>query len=1080
MRKFTMILALLFFIGMQGVLAQTRIITGEVTSSDDQASIPGVTVLVKGTTLGTTTDLNGKYTLTVPVKYNILIFSYVGMKTQEITLGESTIVDVVMDPDVLNMDEVVVTAIGIPRETRALSYSVQEVSGDEISKSGSVDFINALQGRVADVQITSSSGAAGASSYITIRGVQSLTQNNQPLFIVDGVPINNSGGASSGSGNVDGVATSNRAIDINPDDIATINVLKGGAATALYGLRAASGAIVITTKKGKATTGKKISVNFNTSITFDQISQKPKRQETYAQGWGGDWSSGFFATWGPRVDTCSYYVDPSFQWRTFDPDGQIVGKNDPNANGQAVNIYDPYDFFQTGVTTNNSISLVGGSEVANFYFSFSDNNSKGIVPNNTFRRNTFKLSGETKLTDKFKIAGNANYMISAGDRIQQGSNTSGVMLGLLRTPPTFNNNAGYILGASDPSGNPTGSQRNYRHGGGYDNPYWTSVMNKYNDRVNRFIGSVQADWYATNWLSFTYRVGIDWWDRKVKDEMAMYSRTYPAGWIKESSELNKDFNSDLMAIIQKELFTDFDLRFIAGWNMSQLYHYMQSSDGYGLVIPEYYNLNNATTMSSYEETIKVRRAAFYGDLSLSWKDMLYLSVTGRNDWTTTLVQGNNSFFYPSVGGGFIFTQLPFLKDNKVLPYGKIRASWAIVAKDAPAYATNTYFETPAIADGWTTGILVWPFMSYPGYTWSDILGNPDLKPEKTRTFEVGTDLKFVQNRIGLSYTYFNNKGEDLILLVPIAASSGYQNMWQNAGSMRTIGHEVTLELVPIKGKNWHWDIILNFAKLNNEVIQLAPGVENLFLGGFTDPQIRAVAGQPYRSIFGYDWVYDANGNMVIENTGSPDPTAPDYNPYYGFPIMNEEMIPLGNVDPKWSMGIGSSLRWKDLSLYVLFDIKSGGMMWNGTRGAMDYFGTSDGTSGRDDMIVWEGVYGHLDANGNVVSTGVANSTGVKLDQWWRTSGYGSGFTGPTAPYIEESNWVRLRTVTLSYSFTSLLKKTFIKGLDLYFTGTNLWLSTPYTGIDPETNLLGNTNAQGIDYFNMPGTKSYTVGLNVAF
>ena len=412
-----------------------------------------------------------------------------------------------------------------------------------------------------------------------------------------------------------------------------------------------------------------------------------------------------------------------------------------------------------------------------------------------------------------------------------------------------------------------------------------------------------------------------------------------------------------------------------------------------------------------------------------------------------------------------------------------------MAKDAPAYATDTYFGTPYLGDGWTTGIITWPFMGYPGYSWSqvyiqdapyDILGNPNLKPEKTKTFEIGADLKFIQNRIGVSYTYFSNKGEDLILLVPIASSTGYNNMWQNAGSMRTRGHEVTLDLVPIKGKNWQWDIILNFAKLNNEVLELAPGVDNLFLGGFTDPQIRAVAGQPYRSIYGYDWVYDANGQMVIENSGSPDPTAADYNPYYGYPIMGDDMIPLGNIDPKWTMGIGTNLRWKDLALYVLVDIKNGGQMWNGTRGAMDYFGVSEGTASRNDMYTFDGVMGTVGADGTPVTSGVTNTTAVQLGQWWRTSGYGSGFTGPTSDYIEKSNWVRLRTVTISYSFTRLLKKTFIKGLDLYFTGTNLWLSTPYTGIDPETNLMGNSNAQGIDYFNMPGTKSYTVGLNVAF
>ncbi|MFH1160722.1 MAG: SusC/RagA family TonB-linked outer membrane protein [bacterium] len=1085
MRKFTMILALLFFAGLQGVLAQTRVITGVVISSEDNVPIPGVTVLVKGTTLGTTTDLEGKYALSVPTKYNVIVFSYVGMKTQEITLGESNTINLTMNPDILNMDEVVVTAIGIPRETKALSYSVQEVGGDDISKSGQVDFIGALQGKVADVQIISSAGTAGASSYISIRGVQSLTQSNAPLFVVDGVPISNSGG----DYGVDGVATSNRAIDINPDDIASINVLKGGAATALYGLRAASGAIIITTKKGKATTGKKISVNFNTSITFDQVSQLPKLQKQFAQGTGGpdglegQWVSGYSATWGPLMDTCSYYVDPNFKWRTFDVDGQIVSKHDSLANGLSVNSYDPYDIFQTGVTTNNSISLVGGSEVANFYFSFSNNQSKGIIPNNTFRRNTFKLSGETMITDKFKIAGNANYMITAGDRIQQGSNTSGLMLGLLRTPPSFNNNAGYIIGIDDPSGRPAGSQRNYRRGSGYDNPYWTTEMNKYADRTNRLIGNIQADWYATKWLSFTYRVGVDWWDRKVNDELAVNSRTYPAGWIKETMEVNKDFNSDLIMIIEKELFTDFDLKFLLGNNMSQLYFHSQTTDGWGLVIPDYYNLNNAVTQNSYESTVKIRRAAFYGDLSLSWKSMLYLSVTGRNDWSTTLPAGKNSFFYPSVGGGFIFTELPFLKDNKILPYGKLRASYAIVAKDAPPYATATYFGTPYVADGWTTGLTTWPLMGYPGFAWgtsAETLGNSELKPEKTKNFEIGADLKFLNNRIGLSYTYFSNKGEDLILLVPIAASTGSLNMWQNAGAMRTRGNEVTLDVIPIKSKNWEWDIQVNFAKLNNEVLALAPGIENLFLGGFTDPQIRAVVGEPYRTIYGYDWIYDANGNLLINDVGSPDPTSPDYNRYYGYPMMGNDMVPLGNVDPNWTMGIGSTLRWKDLSFYFLLDIKDGGEMWNGTRGAIVHFGTSFTTNTRDIPYLYEGVYGHLDNDGNIVSTGIPNTTTyVGMGEWWRQR-EGGGFNGPSSPFIEKSNWVRLRSITLSYSLTKLLKNTFIKGLDIYFTGTNLWLSTPYTGVDPETSLLGNSNAQGIDYFNMPGTKSYTLGLNVAF
>ncbi|MCX6252725.1 MAG: SusC/RagA family TonB-linked outer membrane protein [Bacteroidetes bacterium] len=1084
MRKFTIFLVLLLFVGLEGVLAQqTRVITGTVTSSEDKSPIPGVTVVVKGTTIGTTTNIDGKYVLSVPAKYNVLTFSFVGMKSLEVKLGESPTVDIAMESDIMKMNEVVVTAIGIPRETKALSYSVQNVGGDDIQKSAQSDIINSLQGKVSDVQIINSSGVAGAAAYIQIRGVQSLNGNNMPLFVVDGVPIE-SGTTSSGTGgginNVDGVAQGNRAMDINPDDIESVNVLKGGAATALYGLRAASGAIIITTKKGHSTTGKKVSVNFNTSVQFDQVSKLPSRQNQYSQGSGGKWISGNSLSWGAKIDTCAYNptsisaTNP--YWQGFDIGGAIVSKNNPLGTGGAIQTYDPYDFFQTGITTNNSLALSGGSDVSTFYFSFSDNQQKGIVPNNKFRRNTFKLSGETKLSDKFKIGGSVNYIITSADRIQQGSNTSGVMLGLLRTPCTFDNAAGYLN--PDPVNHPSLLERTYRHGAGYDNPYWTANMNKYTDKTNRMIGSMEADYLATKWLTFTYRIGVDFFDTKIKDQLAVGSRTFPSGWNRDNTQLSKDFNQDIFMSIDKDFAKDFNLHFVLGNNMFQSYFTGLNTQATGLIIPEYYDLNNTTTISANTQTFEVRRAGWYGDLQLAWKSMVYLSVTGRNDWSTTLPEGKNSFFYPSVGGGFIFTQLPGLKDNKILPYGKLRVSYSIVAKDADPYSTFTSYGPPVIADGWTTG-LIWPWEGTTGYGKGVIilsnvqyqqLGNNELKPEKTKSFEIGADLKFIENRIGLAYTYFSNKGEDLILPVPIATSTGYAQQVKNAGSMKTQGHEFTLDIVPIKTKNWEWNITVNFSKITNKVLALAPGIENLFLGGFTDPQIRAVVGQPYRSIYGFDWVRDPNSGKVVIDDQKLNPDGSN-NDHYGYPTADATMKAIGNVDPDWTMGAGTNLRWKDLSLYLLFDIKSGGKMWDGTRGVMVYFGTAGETASRDENYTFDGVLASNPTQSNNIN--------VKLDQAWR-NGEGSGFSGPSIDYIEKSNWVRLRTVTLSYSLTKLLKKTFIKGLDIFFTGTNLWLDTPYKGIDPETNLLGTSNAQGMDYFNMPGTKSYTLGLNLAF
>ena len=1064
MRKFTIVLALLLLAGLQGVLAQTRVISGVVTSSEDKSPIPGVTIVVKSTTIGTVTNIDGKYVLSVPSKYDVLDFSYVGMKTKEVKIGESNTLDVVLEPDVMNMDEIVVTAIGIPRETKALSYSVQNVNAEDISRASQTDVINTLQGKVSDLQVISSSGVAGAASYIQVRGATSLTGNNQPLFVVDGVPIagaETGGDIEAASGNnFDGVGLSNRAIDLNPDDIESVSVLKGGAATALYGLRAASGAIIITTKKGKATTGKKISVTFSTSVKFDVVSQLPARQDQYGQGSGGNWISGNKFSWGPKLDTCAYDKSnwSTYEWKDFDNAGRIVS-NKVGQNG-AINTYNPYNFFQTGLTTDNSIALSGGGDVSTFYFSFSDNQTKGIIPNNTMHRNTFKISGDTKLSEHWKVSGNANYIITSANRIQQGNNTSGIMLGLLRTPPTFDNGAGYIFSSDyllpDGSQLPSaGFERSYRHGIYYDNPYWTANENHYQDAVNRLIGSAQVDYLANKWLSFTYRIGMDWYGRKIVDNLAVGSSTQPAGWAKRGEELSKNFNSDLFMTIDKNFAKDFNVHFILGQNMTEQFFTSLNSQALGLVIPNYYDLNNTASIASQESTSDRRGAGFYGDLTLSWKNMLYLTGTGRNDWSTTLPAGKNSFFYPSVGLGWIFTQLNGLKDNKVLPYGKVRVSYAITAKDAPPYSTFTPYTAPAIADGWTIPGLTWPFNGTNGFLLSSTLGNNQLKPEKTANFETGIDLKFIQNRIGISYTYFNNKTTDDILQVPIAASSGYTSVWLNAGSIRTTGHEVTLDLVPIKSKNWEWDVTFNWSKIDNKVLALAPGINRLYLGGFTGSEIDAVVGQPYRTIYGYDWERDKNGNVLIGSDG--------------YPIESQNETALGNVDPKWTAGIGSTLRWKDLSLYFLVDIKHGGKMWDGTRGAMDYFGVSAGTLNRGEYVVFDGV----------LADGSKNTMKVPLSQDWYQAA-GSGFVGATAPYIEDAGWVRLRTLTLTYNLSKFLKKTFIRQLSVYFTGTNLLVFDHYKGVDPETSLAGSQNAQGIDYFNMPGTKSYTLGLNVAF
>ena len=1063
MRKITIMLAFLFFAGLNFAFAQTRTISGIVTSSEDGSAIPGVTVQVKGTTVGTTTDLDGKYVLQVKPNYKTLVFSYVGMKTTEVTLGSQTQVNLVMKPDVLQMDEVVVTAVGITREKKALGYNVQDVSSAQIAKSGNTDVVNALQGRVSGVTITQASGAAGGASYITIRGATSIIGNNQPLFVVDGVPIDNSGGG----GGVAGVATSNRAQDINPDDIASISVLKGGAATNLYGIRGANGVIVITTKKGKATKGKKINVHINSSTEISQISQVPELNTKYAQGWAGTWYSGFFASWGPKISESGYSKDPSvWSYPGFDVDGAIVPKANADPSLGPVKTYNQFDFFQTGVTNNNSISLSGGNDKSSFYVSASDMRDKGVIPNNVIRRNTFKVSGQTELSDRFKISGNANYMIDGGDRIQQGSNTSGVMLGLMRTPPTFNNAAGYKF--------PDGTQRNYRHGGGYDNPYWTANENIYKDNTNRVIGNLQLDYFAAKWLHFVLRPGVDYYNRYRKEHFAIGSRTNPIGSVTVSSYNHFDLNNDLLAYMNWDLSEKTSLYANVGWNLQQRKSNYVWGQANGLSIPDFYNLSNSANVLTGESTYEKRLMGLFFDVGISYNSMLYLNVTGRNDWSTTLPEGNNSFFYPSVNGSIILSELPFLKDSKALPYWKIFSSYAITANDASAYSTLTYYVQAGIGDGWTSdlGGVNFPIstngVSYNGFTYGNTMGNNKLKPERTRTFEVGTNLKFVQNRLGLDVTYFNNLSTDLLLPVDVDPSTGFYSLYENAASMSSKGWEVSLYATPFKTKHFTWDIQVNFSKIKNVVESLAPNVNSIFLGGFTDPQVRAVAGEEYGTIYGYDWMRDASGNVLIDDAT-------------GYPAGDYTLRPLGKVNPDWTMGIINSFHIYNFTVYALIDIRQGNTMWNGTRGALDYFGAAGETMTRDNDYVFSGVKAHW-SNGVLVADdgNPANDIAVKLDQTWRTSGEGSGFTGPTVDYLEDASWVRLRELTISYSFNKMLKDTWVNNLELYFTGRNLWLSTPYTGIDPETSLLGGSNAQGMDYFNMPGTKSYLFGVRWSF
>jgi TonB-linked SusC/RagA family outer membrane protein len=1079
MKKLMLVFAIFSLWGLQ-VYAQNTV-TGTVTDDAGEA-LPGVSVLVKGTTVGTMTLADGTFEIDVPEGSNTLVFSYIGMATKEVVVT-GDVMDVALSPSETEFEEVVVTALFISKEKKALGYTIQEVSGDDMTKTANTDMINALNAKTAGLNVVSSGGTAGASAFITIRGAHSITQSNQPLFIIDGMPVETGQSWTGGGYQTEGVNSSARSVDFNPEDIESVSVLKGGAATALYGVKAANGVILITTKKGAK--NQKMKINYHGSATLSQMSQTIEIQDVYSQGFNGNWISGYNAAFGAKMDTLAYSTDESV-WANplYDVDGALVSQNNPLANGGAAHSYNPYDLFQNAWSFNNNLSVSAGNEKTSYYFSIGNLTENGIIPNNSFSRTSVKFNADTKLTDKISTGGNTTFSHSNGRFIQNGSNLAGVMLGLVRTPRSFDNSRDWKF--------EDGTQRTYRLGGGYDNPYWTVNENFFDDSNDRFVGNAFVRVDLLDWLKVSYNAGSDWYSRRYQNVFAINDRAFPAGYLEERSEYNYVFNSDLIFNIQKDITDEIGVNFAIGQNMYSNTNKIISQQTADLLIPGLYNVNNTSALTAYNYASNYRTMAFYANVDLDFFNMIYLGATVRDEWSTTMPADKMSAIYPSFSLGFVFTELAPLKGNNILTFGKLRGSWAKTATIAPSYYTQSVFDPASAYDGWTTGIS-YPFRGVTGYEVGAVIGNNELTHESQKTFEVGTELKFFKDKLGVDFSYFNNKNELLILQVPIATSTGYNNANLNAASMQSKGFEISAYATILKKKDFEWSIRGNFTKLKNEVLELYPGVDNVFLGGFTDPQVRAVVGYDYGTIYGYDWWRDANGNVLIN-----DDPSDQYRD--GFPFTNDTaQVALGSISPDWTANVSTTISYKGISLYALLDIKQGGLMYNGTRFAMNYFGQTMETLNRDvvyndngtinydltpaeNLVVFDGVYGHLNADGVAVSDGTANVTRVVADQAYYRS-IGSNFGGgPTAAAIEDASWVRLREVSLSYAFgKSILDKTgFINGIEIYASGKNLWLKTPYQGIDPETSLTQARNSQGFDYFNNPGTKSYTFGVKLTF
>ncbi len=1086
MRKFAIMLALLIFAGVQVVLAQTTI-TGTVTSSEDGKGIPGATVLVKGTTVGLTTDMSGKYAIKVPAQGKVLQFSFVGMKTQDVTIGSQTVINVVLTPDVMNIEGVVVTALGISREKKSLGYAVEEVGADELNQTRSGNLITSLSGKVSGVNITSASGNMGGSSRITIRGIKSVSGNNQPLFVVDGVAMDNSNYNSldtqRGAGGVD---YGNMANDINPDDIETVSVLKGPTAAALYGSRAANGVILITTKKAK--TGKKgFGVEINSSVSFEQVALLPKYQNTYGGGYvytGEGTDQGFITQEinGQTYRLVDYALDESWGPK-YDPNIQTLSAFDIfdwEANGMQGNpgttpwvapSKDVKDFFETGVVFNNNFAITGNNEGSSFRLSYTNYDLSGYMPNSEQKRNSVNFNGESQVSKWIKGFVGVNYVNTyTMGRPETGYDDNNIM-------QKFNQwgQRQLDMGIMSNYVNPDGTQRVWNRNSwddptpAYsDNPYWTRYRNYQDDERNRLFGNIGILLTPMEGLSIQGKWNLDYYNLTEMERNAIGSQA-------ESSytENKREFietNAEVIANYKFNPGEDFSVNLMAGANnRHREYNRMLSNTNGGLIIPDLYKITNSTnkpSVSEFDETKEVQ--SVFGSVNVGYLGMLYLDVTARNDWSSTIKPHN--FFYPSATISFVFSELEALKSNKYLSFGKIRLGVAQSGNDTDPYKNDYYYA------------YVSNFGGLALYSIPTTLNNTELKPETTNSIEVGTELMFFKNRIGFDFTYYSERTFDQILPVAISGSTGYGSKYINSGEITNKGVEIGLNLTPVKTKDFTWNIDINYTKNKNEVVDLAPDLDvyQLINGPFS-VSVNAEVGKPYGSLIGSSYVKDADGNIIVDTDGY---------------TLVGAVKSIGTVLPDYQVGIWNRFNYKGFQLSGLIDIRHGGQLFSTTNMWGNYSGileetaetNANGMNVRDAVeegggALFEGVYGevledgsiqYLDADGNVSATPVANTTYIDAESWG-----GWHYSGPAEQNIFDADYIKLRELRLSYTLPAKFTGP-IQNLTVSAFGRNLAIwGADIKHIDPE-NTTGSGNIQGIEGGALPSLRYFGFGLNFNF
>lgn len=1065
-KRLAIFLTCMLFVGLQFVQAQTVRITGTVTSSEDGMPLPGVSVVVKGTTIGGATDANGKYEINVPADAQSLTISFIGFKNLDVAIAGRAVIDVTLEPETIQVQEVVVTAMGISKDKKALGYAVQSVKSEELTKASNTNIATALQGKVSGVEISPSSGMPGASAKITIRGSRSFTGDNTPLYVVDGMPIASTADISTGN-SVTGSDYANRALDIDPNDIESINILKGQAASALYGLRASNGVVVITTKSGKGAAKGKPSITVNSSVAFDVLSVTPKLQTEFAQGTGGNYNPTASTSWGPVISELAN--NPTYG-------GNVVNAYTTAAGGLQTGKYyviqraraglDPwatpqsYDnvkaFFNTGFSQNYSVNLSQNLDRGNYSFSVAKNKTTGIVPNTGLEKYNARFSGEVKLNDSWTTGFTGNYITSYLTKQTGGNN--GIVATIYPAPPSYD-----LAGIPNHYAGNLYQQNNYRATSGFDQAFWATEHNKFSEKNNRFFGNAFLK-YSTKLntenqkLDFKYQLGIDSYTTNYTDLWG-YGHSNGKGSIDQYSYSPRELNSLFTATYNWQIREDLTFDLIYGNEVVDTQSEFVDAYGQDFNYAGWDHLKNASVYSSSSSSSHSRTVGNFGSLSLAYKNMLFFNATGRYDIVSTMPRGSRSFFYPSVSLGWIFTELDVVK-NDILTYGKLRASYAEVGQAGSYYPS--YYSTPTYGGGFSSGTPIqYPIGTIVAYTPYSLVYDPKLKPQNTISYELGLDLAFLNGLVNLNYTYSRQNVKDQIFDVPLAGSTGSGSLRTNGGSIHTDTHELSLGVAPIKNKNFKWDFAFNFTKIENTVDELAPGVESIFLGGFTEPQVRAGIGYKFPVIYGVSYLRNDQGQIVVDANGLPQ--------------AGEEKV-IGTVSPKFTLGFNTNFEIYKVRISALFDWKNGGQMYGGTFNMLNYYGVSQKSA---DFRKADHFYFEEDAVKVTGTDGNGNPIYAKNDiaiSGANAQAYFSQMSNISESMIVDASYFKLRELSISYPVWNKNGIT----VDVSAFGRNILLWSAYEGFDPEAS-QGNTNMSGaFERFSLPSTSSYGLGVNIKF